>query len=331
MQPSATKTLAVLFAASLLKVAFVSAALPDLMTLEAKIPLGEVRGRIDHLALDPGRHRLYVAELGNGSLGVVDLDQGKVIQRISGLSEPQGVAYVPGADLVYVAQGGDGALARFKADDLAPTGQVALGSDPDNIRVDPTAQRLVVGYGDGLALLEAASGRKTGAIPLAGHPESFQLAAAGRIFVNVPEARQIAVVDAATGKQTGAWSLPHAGGNFPMALDTTAGRLVVVYRDPAVLGVFDMATGAVLARVATCGDADDVFADLPRGRLYVSCGEGMIDILQRQGDGYAELGRVPTAAGARTALFVPELDRLFLAVRANGSEPAAIWIFRPIS
>ena len=191
---SATKTLAALLAASLLEAASASAAVPDLMTLEAKIPLGEVRGRIDHLALDPGRHRLFVAELGNGSLGVVDLDQGKVIQRITGLSEPQGVAYVPGADLVYVAQGGNGVLARFKADDLAPAGQTALGSDADNIRVDPTAQRLVVGYGDSLALLEAASGRKTGTIPLAGHPESFQLAADGRIFVNVPEASALSAL-----------------------------------------------------------------------------------------------------------------------------------------
>src|SRR5215213_6142925 len=106
MQPSATKTLSALLAASLLEAAPASAAPPDPMTLEAKIPLGEVRGRIDHLALDPGRHRLFVAELGNGSLGVVDLDRGKVIHRVTGLHEPQGVAYVPGADLVYVAQGG---------------------------------------------------------------------------------------------------------------------------------------------------------------------------------------------------------------------------------
>ena len=73
------------------------------LVLEAKIPLGEVRGRIDHLGIDAKRQRLFVAELGNNSLGVVDLAAGQVLRRITGLSEPQGVAYVPFADSVFVA------------------------------------------------------------------------------------------------------------------------------------------------------------------------------------------------------------------------------------
>src|SRR6266700_7241880 len=80
------------------------------LVLEAKIPLGEVSGRIDHLAIDLKRQRLFVAELGNNSLGVVDLAAGKVMRRVEGLSEPQGVAYVPFTDSVYVANGGDGSV-----------------------------------------------------------------------------------------------------------------------------------------------------------------------------------------------------------------------------
>src|SRR6476659_8791287 len=80
------------------------------LVLEKKIPLGEVSGRIDHLGIDLKRQRLFVAELGNNSVGVVDLAAGKVLRTIAGMLEPQGVAYVPFADNVYVANGGDGSV-----------------------------------------------------------------------------------------------------------------------------------------------------------------------------------------------------------------------------
>src|SRR5581483_6475168 len=83
---------------------------PAPLVLEAKIPLGEVHGRIDHLAADLKRQRLFVAELGNNSLGVVDLANRKVLRRIEGLSEPQGVGYEPTTDTVYVANANDGSV-----------------------------------------------------------------------------------------------------------------------------------------------------------------------------------------------------------------------------
>ena len=116
-----------------------------------------------------------------------------------------------------------------------------------------------------------------------------------------------------------------------MALDEAGGRLLIVDRNPPELLVFDTGSGERVARLATCGDADDVFWDAKRQRVYVSCGEGFLDVVQRQGDAYGNPVRIPTASGARTALFVPELDRLFVAVRASNREKAAIWVFRPAS
>lgn len=331
----------------ILAVALLVAALPataapsELLELDTKIPLGDVRGRIDHLAIDLARQRLFVAELGNGSLGIVDLARGAVLKRLGGLAEPQGLAYLPATGTIYLASGGDGSLRRFKGNDLAPLGVTELGDDADNVRVDARNGRIVVGYGDGaLALIEPGSGDVIGKIPLEGHPESFQLEAGGsRIFVNVPTARQVAVVDRDAGRQVATWKLSGRGnvlkglfegqGNFPMALDEEHGRLLVVDRNPPELLVFDTTQGELVARVPTCGDADDVFLDAKRDRAYVSCGDGFLAVEQRNGDSYDEVARIPTVSGARTALFVPELDRLFLAVRASGNEPAAVWIFRP--
>jgi YVTN family beta-propeller protein len=128
------------------------------LVLESKIPLGEVIGRIDHLGIDLKRQRLFVAELGNDSVGVVDLAAGKVLRTIPGMSEPQGVAYVPFADSVYAANGSDGSVRVFRGDDLAPIARIELGSDADNVRVDGQHNRVLVGYGKGaLAVIDPAA------------------------------------------------------------------------------------------------------------------------------------------------------------------------------
>jgi DNA-binding beta-propeller fold protein YncE len=278
------------------------------------------------------RQRLFVAELGNNSLGVVDLAAGKVLRRIADLSEPQGVAYVPFADSVFVANAGDGSVRVLRAEDLTPIGRIELGDDADNVRVDAARKRVLVGYGKGaLAVIDPASLTKTADIHLAAHPEGFQIDETGtQVFVNVPDAREIGVVDLATGSTR---SLPTqgAGSNFPMAIDGEAHQFLVIFRSPPSLLALSSQDGHVVGKVDTCGDADDVFVDRKRHRVYVSCGEGVVDVLEAGEAGYRPLARVPTIPGARTSLFVPELDRLFVAVRAASNEPAAIWVFRPAS
>src|SRR6266700_6178668 len=177
------------------------------LQLEAKIPLGNVSGRIDHMAIDLARQRLFIAELGNNTVGIVDLNNRNVIRTMTGLKEPQGVAYLPSTDTLYIANGGDGSVRRFRGPDYAAAGQIDLGDDADNIRLDIPGNRIIVGYGSGgLAMIDAASSRKIADIPLSVHPEAFQLdPGSGRIFVNLPRAQAIAVVDHQSGRQTATW------------------------------------------------------------------------------------------------------------------------------
>src|SRR5437867_9521839 len=146
------------------------------LQLEAKIPLGNVSGRIDHMAIDLARRRLFVAELGNNSVGIVDLNGRRVIRTLEGLKEPQGVAYLPSMGTLYVTNAGDGSVRLFRGPDYAAAGQIDLGDDADNIRLDLAANRVFVGYGSGgLAVIDAASLRKIADFPLSVHPEGFQL------------------------------------------------------------------------------------------------------------------------------------------------------------
>lgn len=191
------------------------------------------------------------------------------------------------------------------------------------------AQRLFVGYGAGaLAIIDVRAKQRIGDIVLKAHPEGFQLSLSGQIFVNVPKVRDIAVVDRASGKQIGSWPLS-AGGNFPMAFDEAAQQVLVVFRSPPKLGIFASQNGKNLAMLETCSDADDIFVDAQQHRVYVACGSGYVDVFEDDRSSYRHSVRIPTAPGARTALFIPELNRLVLAARAT-SDPASLWVFRTV-
>ena len=299
------------------------------LRIEAKIPLGEVRGRIDHLAADIDRRRVFVAELGNNTVGIVDVGQGKVLQVLAGFKEPQGVGYLPSTDTLYVANGGDGSLRLFQGPNYTANGRIDFGNDADNVRVDQSKQHVVVGHGDGaLAVIDGAKHNKIREVRLPAHPEGFQLDIdTGRAYVNLPNARGIAVVDLSSSKVIALWPVGGASANFPMALDSDSNHVLAVFRNPPKLGVFDERDGSIVRMVDACGDADDLFVDAKRHRIYVSCGAGVIDIFDARS--YERLSRIPTVSGARTSLFVPELDRLFVAVRASGGSPAALWVLSP--
>jgi DNA-binding beta-propeller fold protein YncE len=299
------------------------------LKLERTILLTGVEGRIDHLSVDPANQRLFVAALGNNTIEVLDIKGAKRLHTISGLHEPQGLLYVPGDNRLFAANAKDGACGIYDAASFHLLKTVEYRDDADNIRLDAAAKQVYVGYGSGALGVLDLSGNKLGDIKLDAHPESFQLEKQGtRIFVNLPDSRKIAVVDRKKKAVVGQWETGGALANFPMALDETNRRLFAVCRRPAVLVVFSTDSGAVIAKIPTVGDSDDVFYDPARKRIYASGGEGAVAVLQQQDpDHYQEIARLPTVKGARTSLFVPELGRLFLSVRKHSSEDAAIRVY----
>jgi DNA-binding beta-propeller fold protein YncE len=301
------------------------------LQLERTIPLPNVSGRIDHLAVDAPHQRLFVAELGNGSVDAVDLSSGAT-RRIGGLKEPQGLAYLADRNELVVASGGDGTVRFFDAASLAPFGSISLGDDADNVRIDPKTGQVVVGYGSGaLAIIDPAGRAAVRSIALGAHPEGFQLDRVTRkALVNVPDAHKIVIVDLDSGRTLASWRAIHVA-NFPMALSQNSESVGVVYRIPARLVLLEAASGTAKADLPTCDDADDLYFDDKRRRIYVSCGSGAVDVFEEQAGGkYVASACIETRSGARTSLFVPALDRLFVAARAgSGGQGAALLVYRP--
>lgn len=293
------------------------------------IALPGVEGRFDHFSVDLETRRLFLAALGNNTVEVLDLKANGLAKSLKGFEEPQGIKYLPDARRVVVANGGDGTVALIDGQTLGPTTKVKLSGDADNVRYDQKNGRVYVGYAGGALAVLDNTGRQLGDIRLAGHPESFQLETNGtRVFVNVPSAGHIAVVDRVKQSVVATWPVTEARSNYPMALDEEHHRLLVGCRSPARLLVYDTASGKLVTTVDIVGDTDDLFLDSSTHRVYVAGGEGFITVLeQTDADRYRMLEKIATAPGARTALFVPELDRLFLAVPHRGAQRAEVRIF----
>jgi DNA-binding beta-propeller fold protein YncE len=301
------------------------------LSLVQTIRLPNVTGRIDHLGVDKNGERLFVAELGNNSVDIIDLRGGKRISSVTtALNEPQGIAFVPELNRLFVANRADGSVNIFDGKTFTLLQTIKLNGDADNIRYDSNNGLVYVGYGNGgLAVINASSAEKLGNIQLPGHPESFQLEKFGnKVFVNVPDDDSIIVADKKNLKVTSKWTLTSATENFPMALDEGNHRLFVGFRDPAKVIVYDTESGREVASFNTAKDVDDIFYDAANKQIYISGGEGAIDIFkQRDADHYDLVNRIQSIQGARTSLFVPELNQLYLAVPDHRGQEAQIQIY----
>jgi DNA-binding beta-propeller fold protein YncE len=298
--------------------------------LEKEIPLPGVEGRIDHFSVDVLGQRLFVAALENGTVEVVDVRRGERSAEIKGLSEPQGLYYSSQNGQLYVASGGDGTLRIYDGNSLNLRQTLEFGDDADNLRYDGRSGQILVGFGSGGLGLVDASGQKVGTMPLSSHPESFQIEESGsRIFVNVPREFAVAVVDRTKHTVIAKWGLDWTFANFPMALDEADKRLFVGCRLPARLVVLNTNSGQVVAKLPVVGDTDDVYFDPTRRFVYVIGGDGAVDVFQMSDPNHCEhAGRTNTASGARTGLFVPGLDRLFVAVTHRESQAAKVLVYQ---
>ncbi|MGH2643466.1 MAG: YncE family protein, partial [Chitinophagaceae bacterium] len=201
----------------------------------------------------------------------------------------------------------------------------------DDVYYDPVSKNIYVAYGGGgIAVIDAITHRLTSRIKLPAHPERFQLdLSLGKIYVNLPDAHTIGVIDLKQMELMKEWKTAPLYANFPMALDTPYHRLFIGYRHPAELAVLDSRTGNLIRTMPMTGDADDIYFDEATQKIYVSGGSGYINIFQQKdANTYREIANIPTQRGARTSLLVPPLQLFLVAERAEGGREAQLLIYR---
>lgn len=302
-----------------------------LLPLDKEIPMPNVKGRIDHMDVNLKDQVVYVAALGNNTLEVVDLRSGETIHSVKGLDEPQGIGYIPQNEEIFVANGGNGDCYFYNAHNFMKTATIHLSSDADDVRYDSVEKKIYVGYGQGgIAVIDANSHRQIADVRLPEHPESFQIdKKANRMFVNVPDAKMVAVISLIPFSLIDQWVRDSPTANFPMALDTIQHRVFIGYRHPAELLVLDGKTGKKISINTMAGDADDLYFDTRMGEVFLSGGEGFLNIFRQQGQNtYKQIANIPTRNGARTSLFIPALKLFVLAARAESGKTASLLVYK---
>jgi DNA-binding beta-propeller fold protein YncE len=307
------------------------------LKLVQSIPIPNVEGRLDHMGVDVAGKRLFVAALGNNSLEVIDLEQGKWVQSVSGLSKPQGVYYIPNLKKVFVANGTDGSCRVFSGSPLGKVGTLPLSLGADLMEYDSNSKLLYVGHGGKdagkdygeFAMIDGAKGAQVGNIKMEAHPGGIAIERHGRVFVTIPEKNKIAVIDSKKREVIATWDLPKTEQPVSLALDEAHHRLFVGSRKPPLITVINTNSGEPVASMETIGLLDGIAYDATRKRIYASGGEGFLGVYeQRDADHYRPLARIPTAYMARTSLFVPALERLFVALPRQDHRDAEIEVFQ---
>lgn len=309
-----------------------SARAADPLELVQTIALKGKAGNLDHLAIDRQHHRLIVANKANNTMDIVDLAAGKLLNRVTGQKGIQGIAFAPDLNRVYVGLGGGGLFNIFDGNDYDLLKTIKFPDDSDNVRYDAGRHVVYVAHAEtSLAVVDARTYALKKDIKLPGDAEGFVLQPdGGKLFVAVPSPSQVAVIDAGTNEIATTYPIKSAEEATAIGLDEANHRLFIGCRKPATLVVMDAASGKEVTSVSIPGEVDDLFYDAKRHQIYVSCGEGALAVIrQNDADHYDAVGKIDTAKGAKTSLFVPEESTLYLAVpRQEGKAGPEIWVYQ---
>jgi DNA-binding beta-propeller fold protein YncE len=302
---------------------------PASLRLIQTIPLKGVAGRLDHMAVDNKHGRLFVANLSNNSLDIVDLKAGKLIKQIPEQKKLQGIAYVPDLDRIFVGNGISGECNVFDGKDYSLLKSIKL-PDADNVRYNPNNGLVYVEHAEQtLSVFDAKTYERKAAIKLPGRPQAFQLESKRpRLYLNaLPD--HVVVIDTDKNEVVATHPLALAQRGYPMAIDEANRRLFIGCREKAVVVVMDSESGKAITAVEIPADIDDLFYDAKHKRLYASCGEGFLTVLrQRDADTYDILEKIPTVKLARTCLFDPVSGRLYLGLpRQDGQDGPQIQVY----
>jgi DNA-binding beta-propeller fold protein YncE len=268
-----------------------------------KLPIGG-QGGWDYLTLDPTTHRMYVPR--STHTMVIDSGTGHVIADIPGQKIAHGVTLVPEAGRGYISDGGgDGAIIVFDLKTNAVLGSVTATPDADGIIYDPATRKVVVVSGDKGVLmtlkpdLDPRTGKIDPPIELGGAPEFLAADGAGRVYVNLMDKNEVAVVDLKGRKVTARWPVAPGGAPVGMSLDAKNHRLFIGCRKPQQLVAIDTNTGKVVSSLPIGAGVDAVknYSD----EVFASCGDGTLTVARQKPDGTIGLSQtLNTQQGART-------------------------------
>ena len=306
-----------------------AAAVHKTLSLAFAIKLPNVKGGFDLMAFDTSTHRLFLAAEDNHTVEVIDIKNNKPITSLPGFDEPKWVVFRPESNRLYIATGGDGKVAVLDATTYKQIKSFSFREKCNNLRYDTALQQLFVGVGKtfgSIGIIDVKNDRIINEIPLPDFPKQFELDG-NSIYVNMPSKNSIAVLDRTAKKVVANWPVIESTGNVPMALDKLHHRLFVAC-EPGIFIVYDTQTGKSVAHLPVSKNADGIYLDTKHSLIYISCGEGFIEVIQQKdADHYLAVDKIATTKGAGTSFFSAATNQLFLAVPQTDNNAAELRVY----
>lgn len=267
------------------------------------LPIGG-QGSWDYLTVDSATHRLFVPR--STHTLIIDADSGKTLGDVPGQKNAHGVAIVPQVGRGFISDGGgDGAIIIFDLKTYATLGKITAQPDADGIIYDPSVGRVLIVSGDGGTLMsikpdiDPASGKIEAPIDLGGKPEFLASDGNGKIYINLEDKDNVAVVDFKARKVIAHWPVAPGGSPVGMAIDTKTRRLFIGCRKPQKMIVMSADTGKVLSDLPIGAGVDATKVDA--GQAFASCRDGSLAVASETSPGKFEIVQtVKTPIGART-------------------------------
>jgi DNA-binding beta-propeller fold protein YncE len=294
-------------------------------------PLPGFSGDFDHLTADLKGNRLFLTAEDHKTVEVFDLKSGKPIHSITSFNEPHALVYLPDSNNLIVTDGGDvGRVVLLSGDNYQIKDTIKLPEGVDGAVFNPVNKYYYVESGGKtehqLNVIDTKTFKHVGDITLPGsHSEAMAIDRAGkRMYVNLTAVSAVGVVDLQSGKLTAQWPIADAKVQNSMALDEPNHRLFIATRMPPKFFVLDTESGKVVATLPCAPINDDMWFDVARKRIYVTGSDTTTVIVQRDADHYEQIADVPTGFRAKTSLYIPSLNRLYVAVSGKGKPDAKL-------
>jgi len=296
------------------------------LKLIATTPLPELVGDLEFFAPDLKGNRLFLCAENSKTVEVFNLRTGKRIHTITGFGEPHDIVYMPDSDKLIVTDGGDdfGWVELVSAKNYQIVDKIKLSNAVDEAVFDPVNNYFYVESGSDepggnthlINIIDAKNFKLVGNITLPGKTSNAMAVdhAAEKLYVNNSGTSEIAVVDLRTRQIIARWPLPEAHGLNGLAFDETNHRLFSATRNPSQFWVFDTDIGKIVTTLPCTAYNDHMIFDAARKRIYITGTETATVIEQRDADHYEHLAEVPTGYRSKTSIFVPELNRLYVAL-----------------
>jgi DNA-binding beta-propeller fold protein YncE len=303
------------------------------LKLVATTPLPNFTGDFDHFAVDLKGKRLFLTAEDHKTVEVFDLE-GKRLHSITGFGQPHAAVVLSDSNII-VTDGDDfGRVALVNGKNYKIISTIKLPPGVDGAVFNPVNQYYYVESGSDDAgakthvinIIDTKTFKLVGEITLPGnHSEAMAIDRAGKkMYINLTGADQVGVVDLDTRKLIARWPVPDAQVANALVLDEPNHRVFIATRKPAKFFVYDTETGKVVTTLPTAEMHDDMWFDVARKRIYVTGTETTAVMEQRDADHYSHLADVPTGYRAKTSIFVPELNRLYVAVSGKGKPGAKL-------